>query len=71
MQVRPYDNEEQGVHRVVRSILSWEACGQVARDLDMSKLMRYLSTRETAKVEDMMREAVRQAQQYFHEMYAT
>ena len=54
MQVRPYDNEEQGVHRVVRSILSWEACGQAARDLEMSKLMRHLSTRETAKVEDMI-----------------
>lgn len=71
MQVRPYDNEEQGVDRAVRSILSWEACGQAARDFDMSKLMRHLSTRETAKVEDMVRAAVGQAQKYVNEMYAT
>ncbi len=26
MQPRAYDNEEQAIDRVVRSILSWEAC---------------------------------------------
>jgi len=71
MQVRPYDNEEQGVDRVVRSILSWDACEQAVRDLDVGKLMHYLSMRETARVEDMVRTAVRQAQKYFDEMYTT
>jgi hypothetical protein len=39
---------------VVRSVLSWEACEQVARDLDTRSLMKALSQRETAKVEDLM-----------------
>ncbi len=69
MQVRPYDNEEQGIDRVIRSILSWEACEQAARDLDGNKLLGHLANRETAKAEDMMRNAVTAAQRYFDKMY--
>jgi xylose isomerase len=69
MQVRPYDNVEQGVDRIVRSILSWEACAKVARALDTVPLMKYLESRETAKAEDLMREAVIKAQQLFKQMY--
>ena len=69
MQVRAYDNAEQGIERVVRSILSWEACAKAARELDYDLLMKYLMNRESAKAEDMMRAAVVSAQMVFDEMY--
>jgi xylose isomerase len=69
MQVRAYDSVEQGIDRVVRSILSWEACDMAAAKLDTAKLMQNLANRETAKAEDMMRESVVQACGYFKEMY--
>ena len=69
MQTRPYDNTEQGIDRVVRSVLSWEACEKAARELDSAALMDVLANRETAKAEDMIRHAVVNAQQSFDEMY--
>ena len=68
MQTRPYDNVEQGIERVVRSILSWEACENSARELDIEELMKWLERRETAKVEDMLREAVERAGKVFNEL---
>ncbi|MHC4741616.1 MAG: TIM barrel protein [Planctomycetota bacterium] len=70
MQTRAYDNAEQGIDRVVRSVLSWEACEKAARELDTDALMTLLANRETAKAEDMMRAAVVNAQQSFDAMYA-
>jgi xylose isomerase len=70
MQTRAYDNAEQGIDRVVRSVLSWEACEKAAGELDTDALMKVLANRETAKAEDMMRAAVVNAQQSFDEMYA-
>jgi len=69
MQTRAYDNAEQGIDRVVRSVLSWEACEKAARELDTAGLLKVLGKRETAKAEDMMRDAVVSAQRYFDEMY--
>ncbi len=69
MQARPYDNEEQGIDRVIRSILSWEACDHAAQKLDETKLMKYLVNRETAKAEDMIRDAVTVANKWFKEIY--
>jgi len=69
MQTRPYDNAEQGIDRVVRSVLSWEACEKAAKELDTAGLMKALAERETAKAEDMMRAAVVNAQGYFDKMY--
>ncbi|MBD3320587.1 MAG: xylose isomerase [Chitinivibrionales bacterium] len=69
MQTRAYDNEEQGIDRVVRSILSWDACEQAAAELDEKQLMTLLTKRETAQAEDMMRAAVVNAQKKFDEMY--
>jgi len=69
MQARAYDNVEQGIDRVVRSVLSWEACEKAARELDTAGLMKVLAKRETAKAEDIMRGAVVSAQGYFDEMY--
>jgi xylose isomerase len=69
MQVRAYDNEQQGIDRVVRSILSWEACDQAAAKLDTAKLMQSLANRDTATAEDMMREAVVDACGKFKKMY--
>jgi xylose isomerase len=69
MQVRPYDSEKQGIDRVVRSILSWEACEKAAAKLDTALLMKHLANRETAKAEDMMRESVVEASAAFREMY--
>jgi len=69
MQTRAYDNAKQGIDRVVRSVLSWEACEKAAQELDTAGLMKVLAKRETAKAEDMMRGAVVNAQGYFDEMY--
>jgi xylose isomerase len=70
MQTRAYDNAAQGIDRVIRSVLSWEACAQAARELDTDALLKALTHRETAKAEDMMRHAVVSAQKAFDEMYA-
>ena len=69
MQVRPYDSERQGIDRVVRSILSWDACEKAAAKLETKKLLGFLAKRETAKAEDMMREAVMDACAEFKKMY--
>jgi len=69
MQTRAYDNAEQGIDRVVRSVLSWEACETAARELDTKALMAALAQRKTARAEDMMRAAVVAAQGYFDKMY--
>jgi xylose isomerase len=70
MQARPYDHAEQALDRVVRSILSWEACEQAARDMDRERLMQLLVGRETARAEDLIRDAVVRASKHFREMYA-
>jgi len=70
MQTRAYDNAEQGIDRVVRSVLSWEACEQAARELDTGALMKALAQRATAQAEDMMRHAVVSAQKAFDKMVA-
>ena len=69
MQVRAYDNTRQGIDRVIRSILSWEACAQAASELDTKQLTEYLAARETAKAEDLIRGAVVNAYSYFNKMY--
>jgi len=69
IQPRPYDNEDQATDRVVRSILSWEACMKAAAELDNGGLMTLLVQRHTAKAEDLMREAVTSAQNHFNKMY--
>ncbi|NOZ62030.1 MAG: xylose isomerase [Calditrichaeota bacterium] len=69
MQPRAYDNADQAVDRVVRSILSWEACEKAAQEMDYPELMNYLQNRETAKAEDLMRNAVVEAQLAFNDMY--
>ncbi|MGE5559184.1 MAG: xylose isomerase [Bacillota bacterium] len=69
MQVRAYDNEEQGIDRIVRSILSWEACATAAGELNTEQLMEHLENRETAKAEDLMRNALVDAQKRFNEIY--
>jgi xylose isomerase len=69
MQVRAHDTEEQGIDRVVRSVLSWDACERAASDLDYNLLWQYLVKRETAKAEDLMRDSVMRACKYFNEVY--
>ncbi|MFB6272934.1 MAG: xylose isomerase [Salinibacter sp.] len=69
VQPRPYDDVEQALNRVVRSILSWEACEHAARELDGDQLRTHLANRETAKAEDLMCAAVVNAQQWFDEQY--
>ncbi len=69
MQPRPYDDLRQAVDRVVRSVLSWEACEKAAAELDAKQLLDCLAARETARAEDMMRNAVVRAQQWFNENY--
>jgi len=69
MQARAYDNAEQAIDRVVRSVISWEACAKAADELDEAQLMKLLANRETAKAEDMMRAALVSAQKNFDTMY--
>ncbi|MBP7052497.1 MAG: xylose isomerase [Phycisphaerae bacterium] len=69
MQARAYDNTEQAINRVIRSVLSWEACARAAKELKTKDLMKALASRDTATAEDMMRAAVVDAQKYFDEMY--
>jgi xylose isomerase len=69
MQVRPYDSEKQGIDRVVRSILSWEACDTAAGELDEKKLLSCLADRNTACAEDLMRDAVCRANECFKTLY--
>jgi xylose isomerase len=69
MQPRAYDDTEQAVNRVIRSVLSWEACERAAQELKTGDLMKALVQRDTATAEDMMRAAVVSAQKYFDEMY--
>lgn len=69
MQPRAYDNESQAIDRVIRSVLSWDACEKAALQLDEKLLMKHLGNRETARAEDMMRAAVVDAQKIFDQMY--
>lgn len=69
LQPRAYDNADQALDRVVRSILSWEACEQAAREMDRTSLMHHLARRDTAKAEDVIRDAVVRAFEAFREMY--
>ncbi len=66
---RAYDNVTQAIDRVVRSILSWEACDQAAQKIDEKALLTHLENRETARAEDMLRAALVDAQQAFDRMY--
>jgi xylose isomerase len=69
MQPRAYDNTEQAIDRVIRSVLSWEACEKAAAELKVADLMKALASRQTAKAEDLMRAAVVSAQKHFDRMY--
>lgn len=69
MQPRPYDSAAQALDRVVRSILSWEACAHAAQALDTAHLLELLASRQSAKAEDLLRHAVMTAQQVFDGMY--
>lgn len=69
MQARAYDTEAQAIDRVVRSILSWDACQTAASELDLRELSRATASREMGRVEDMMRHAVVRAHQHFDRMY--
>lgn len=69
MQPRAYDDTNQAVDRVVRSVLSWEACEKAAKELDTVRLMKCLQKRQTAEAEDMMRVAVVNTSAYFGQIY--
>lgn len=69
MQARAYDNVPQAIDRVVRSVLSWEACEKAAADLDTKLLLKYLAARETAKAEDLLRRSVTNAYSIFDKFY--
>ena len=69
IQARPYDDVEQALDRVVRSVLSWEACAYAAENLDTAQLRDHLASRDTAKAEDLMRAAVVEAQEWFDDHF--
>lgn len=69
IQPRPYDDRDRALDRVVRSILSWEACEQAEREMDHALLRECLARRDTARAEDLIREAVMEAYRRFDAMY--
>jgi len=69
MQPRPYDNEEDGIERVIRSILSWEACEIVAEKMDKEEILKHLTERNTYKVEDLIKELVAEGFKIFKSLY--
>ncbi|MCM8833168.1 MAG: xylose isomerase [Candidatus Omnitrophica bacterium] len=69
MQARPYDNEIKAIDRVIRSILSWEACEIIAKRMNLEEILQYLSKRETDKVEDIMRDLVSEGFKIFKSLY--
>jgi len=69
MQARAYDNETQALDRVLRSILSWDACQKAAAEINLKDMAKALSVRETGRVEDMMRHAVVSAHKHFDTLY--
>ena len=69
MQPRAYDNETQALDRVVRSILSWDACQTAAAEINLQELTKALTVRETGRAEDMIRHAVVRAHQHFDALY--
>jgi xylose isomerase len=71
MQPRAYDSATQAIDRVIRSILSWDACEHAADTVDYEHLEQLLTSRETARAEDIMRQAVMEAQTYFDRVYRT
>lgn len=68
MQPRPYDSCDDAIDRIVRSILSWEACEISAGEIDYKEMLNCLAERKTAKAEDIMRHAVVRANELFDEM---
>jgi xylose isomerase len=69
VQARPYDDTAQALGRVVRSVLSWEACAHAAEALDRDALRAHMAGRDTAKAEDLLRAAVGEAQDWFDDRY--
>ena len=69
MQPRAYDSADKAIDRVIRSILSWDACEHAAGTIDYEQLEKMLANRETARAEDVMRHAVMEAQNYFDRIY--
>jgi len=69
IQPRPYDDRERALVRVVRSILSWEACARAEREMDHALLREQLDRRNTARAENLIRTAVADAHRKFEEMY--
>lgn len=65
MQARSYDNEDTAVERVIRSILSWDACEKASAELNVSELISALENRNTIQAEDILRENIIKAQTYF------
>ena len=68
MQPRPYDSCDDAIDRIVRSILSWEACEIAAGEIDYKEMLNCLAERKTNKAEDIIRHAVVRANELFDEM---
>lgn len=70
MQPRPYDNEEQAVDRVARSVINVEAMAETAREFPLEVTAGLLAEREVAKVEDLVGDAISTARAKAKQMYA-
>jgi len=68
MQPRPYDSCDDAIERIVRSILSWEACEIASGEIDYKEMLNCLAERKTAKAEDIIHHAVVRANELFDEM---
>jgi len=71
IQPHPYDNAEQNIDRVVRSICNWEAICRTIESgaLDAKKLRALASARNMMAFEDIVRDAVAKAHALSKELY--
>lgn len=71
MQPRPYDDADQNIERVIRSICNWEAIMRTVESgaLDRSKMLALASKRKMMEFEDVLRDAVAKAHEISKEIY--
>jgi len=71
IQPHPYDNAEQNIDRVVRSICNWEAICRTVESgmLDATRLRALASARNMMAFEDTVRDAVAKAHTLSKELY--
>jgi xylose isomerase len=69
MQVRPYDNPQRGVERILESVANWEGMARVVAEVDWANLDRLYADRDTRRVQAYLQDAISQATKYSREIF--